>query len=140
MLIIGRILHELGGLLTKSQTSFHESCVSPVALAAIISALGANKITGKTAKQLLLMVFDGDVRDVETIIIQENLELQHLSDDEYAEMAQNIVEGNPAMAEKVRSGQTEKLQWFVGLMVRGGKGKVEAQRAAGVLRPYLGLG
>jgi len=133
------ILHELSGLMSKSQTLFHENCVSPKALAAIVSNLDLGRITGRTAKQLLSMVFEGDAREVETIIMQENLELQRLSDDEYRALARALIANNADIAGKVRSGQTGKLQWFVGQMVRAGEGRVEAQKATKVLRPYLGL-
>lgn len=82
------------------------------------------------------MVFEGDGREVKEIIKQNNLEIQHLSE-EYVLVAKALVEANPDIANKVRNGQKGKFQWFVGQLIRQGRGKVDAEKAASVLRPLL---
>ena len=140
MLTMGRILHEIGGLLSASGTHFLESRISAGTLASIIRNLQQGRITGRTAKHLLSRVFEGDERKVEEIIQAENLELRGLTDEEYKNMAQQLLGQNSAMADKIRtSGQLGKLQWFIGRMMRAGEGKVEAVKAETVLKQLLGL-
>lgn len=140
MTLIARILHELGGLLSASETSFSHTQVPAHALASIIQNLLKKRITGRTAKLLLSMAFDGDTRDIDLIISQESLELRSLADEEYEKMARSLVSENEKMAQKIRSsGQMGKLQWFVGQMMRQGEGRVEAGKAEAMLKRILEL-
>ena len=107
----------------------------------ILQNLDEGKITGSTAKRLLAMIFDGDKRDVNTIIEEDDLSLQHLSREEYIMMAQALLDKDPKTVEKIQNGkQLGKLKFFVGQMMRQGSGKVEAQKAEAVLKELLGLG
>jgi len=133
-------LHELGGLLSASEKAFSPDIVPAEALASIIRNLLGSRITGRTAKQLLSMVFEGDTRTVYTIIDEENLRLHPLTAEEYQGMAETVILKNSEMAEKVKKGQTGKLQFFVGQMMRQGEGRVEAVKAEAILRQLLGLG
>lgn len=135
-----RVIHELGGLLSGSNSTFSSNQVPVPALASIISNLLQGRITGRTAKQLLSVVFDGDTRDVDAIISEENLRLETLSPEEYDVLAQKLLSENPDMVAKIQAkGQVGKLQFFVGQMMRMGRGKVEARKAEGVLRRLLKL-
>lgn len=110
-------------------------------MVSILQNLDEGKITGSTAKKLLAMIFDGDKRDVNTIIEEDDLSLQHLSREEYIMMAQALLDKDPQTVEKIRNGkQLGKLKFFVGQMMRQGSGKVEAQKAEAVLKELLGLG
>ncbi|MCJ1286150.1 hypothetical protein MMC26_005495, partial [Xylographa opegraphella] len=134
------VIHELGGLLSASNWTFSSSIVPVSALASIINNLMQNRITGRTAKQLLSLVFDGDSREVDTIIAEEKLKLEALSPEEYEGLAQKLLSENPDMVAKIKvKGQVGKLQFFVGQMMRMGGGKVEARKAEGVLRRLLKL-
>lgn len=135
-----RTLHELGGLLSASEKAFSPDTVPADALASIVWNLSGKRITGRTAKQLLATVFEGgDLRAVDVIIEEENLRLHPLTAEEYSDMAEEVISGNPQMAEKVKEGQRGKLQYFVGQMMRQGEGRVEAVKAEAVLRQLLGL-
>lgn len=106
----------------------------------ILQNLGEGKITGSTAKKILALVFNGDERDINTIIEQEDLSLQRLSRYEYVTMAQALLDKDPQKVEQIQKGkQLGKLKFFVGLMMRQGSGKVEAQKAEAVLVELLGL-
>ncbi|MCJ1318657.1 hypothetical protein MMC15_003987, partial [Xylographa vitiligo] len=133
-----RVIHELGGLLSGSNSTFSSNQVPVPALASIISNLLQGRITGRTAKQLLSMAFNGDTRDVDAIISEENLRLESLSPEEYNVLAQKLLSENPDMVAKIQAkSQVGKLQFFVGQMMRIGRGKVEARKAEGVLRRLL---
>ena len=135
-----RVLHELGGRLSASNTRFSDIRAAPAAMASIVDNLVADRITGQTAKQLLSMVFDGESRGIDTIIKAENMELIRLSDEEYLTLAQRLVHENGEMVQQIKQkGQLGKVRWFIGQMMRQGKGKVEADRAEAILRELLGL-
>lgn len=109
-------------------------------MVSILQNLDEGKITGSIAKKLLAMVFDGDKRDVNTIIEQDDLSLQHLSREEYIAMAQALLDNDPKTVKKIQNGkQLGKLKFFVGQMMHQGSGRVEAQKAEAVLKELLGL-
>ena len=117
-----------------------EKLRTPEIMAQVLVALIQNRITGQSAKkvlQLCLEFSDEHSRDVDTIIKEENLELLKLSVEDYHTMARNLIDANQNMAEKVRKGEFGKLMWFVGQMMREGKGNVEAERAKAVLEELL---
>ena len=109
-------------------------------MVSILQNLDEGKITGSTAKRLLAMIFDGDEREVNTIIDQDDLSLQRLSREEYITMAQALLDEDPKKVEQIRKGkQMGKLKFFVGQMMRQGSGRVEAQKAEAVLKELLDL-
>ncbi|MCJ1391683.1 hypothetical protein MMC18_004548 [Xylographa bjoerkii] len=135
-----RVTHELGGLLSASNSIFCREQVPASALSSIISNLLQDRITGRTAKLLLSLVFHGDRRNVETIITEEKMGLEALSPEQYDVLARKVLSENPEMVAKIQfKGQMGKLQFFVGQMMRIGGGKVEAKKAEGVLRRQLKL-
>ncbi|KAI4148293.1 MAG: hypothetical protein LQ341_001632 [Variospora aurantia] len=131
------VLHEMGGLLSTSETAFSPEIVPARDLAYICLMLEIGKITRLTAKHLFGRKFRGDRRDVKNIIAEENLLLVHLTDEQYAIMALDLINSNPVMAERVKKGQLGKLQFFIGQMMRKGQGKVMAPKAEAALRQLL---
>lgn len=135
-----RVLHELGGLLNTANVPFSPTIVPPRSMVSILQNLNEGKITGSTAKRLLAMVFDGDKREVNTIIDQDNLSLRRLSREEYMTMAQALLDEEPKKVEQIQKGkQLGKLKFFVGQMMRRGSGRVEAPKAEAALKELLGL-
>lgn len=83
---------------------------------------------------------------VSAVLDAENLRLTPLSDDEYAALAQLVIDDNVDMADKARADakrpgkERGKVMWFVGQMVRRGEeGRVQPERAEGAVREALGL-
>ena len=110
-------------------------------MARILLALVQNRITGQSAKKLLQIHLgpDGCNQSVEATIKERNLKINQLSSEEYRNMAQSHIDANAQMAEKVRKGETGKLMWFVGQMMRQGKGNVEADKAKAILEELLSI-
>ncbi|CAL5872480.1 uncharacterized protein PFLUO_LOCUS6744 [Penicillium psychrofluorescens] len=133
------VLHELGGLLTKTDRAWDAAIVPAQALAHIVDQLQRKRITGPTAKQVLAAVFDGDRRPVPQLLEEDNLLLRPLSREEYVALAQAALALNPGMVEQIRTkNQLGKLGWFVGQMMRAGeKGRVEAPKAEEILRELI---
>lgn len=133
------VLHELGGLYSKSELPWDSERVPAAKLAEIVHLLTQKKITGTTAKSLLATIFEGDSRSIREIVEQENLTLRPLSREEYVTLAEDVMSKNPQMVAQIRDkGQVGKIGWFVGQIKRQGeKGRVEAQKAEEVLRELL---
>ncbi|KAI9738299.1 MAG: hypothetical protein M1834_008797 [Cirrosporium novae-zelandiae] len=133
------VLMELGGLLSKSDTSWEENPIPTQAVADIVHELLFNRITGRTAKQLLPAVFEGDQRPISQIVEEENLIFSPLPLKEYEELVKEIMRENPDMVEQVRKpGGEKKVMWFVGQMMRRGEeGRVEANKARVILEGML---
>ncbi|KAF2478020.1 uncharacterized protein BDR25DRAFT_275689 [Lindgomyces ingoldianus] len=133
------VLMELGGLFKNEEWS--SSRVPSDALAAIIAHLLRKQITGRTAKLLLSMKFEGDARLVEHIIIDDDMILRPLSRQEYTALAEKVLEGKPDMVRDiVENQQHQKLKWFVGqMMARSAEGTVEPGAAEATLRELLQL-
>lgn len=134
------MLHELGGHFNAAATPFDSNRVPPESMVDILANLHQNRITGTTAKQLLAMVFDGDKRAIDIIIKDEKLNLDRLSREEYISMAQSLITRNGDKVDQIQQKrQMGKLKWFVGEMMKQGKGNVEANKAEAILKELLGL-
>ncbi|KAK2809786.1 hypothetical protein FQN50_003426 [Emmonsiellopsis sp. PD_5] len=133
------VLHELGGLLSKSDLPWDPERVPAQRLAEIIDLLSRKKITSSTAKSILAMVFDGDRRSIAQIVEEENLLLQSLSREEYVVLAEEVMRQNPETVTLIRDkGQLGKIGFLVGQVKRAGeKGRVEAQKANEILRELI---
>ncbi|OAX81254.1 glutamyl-tRNA(Gln) amidotransferase subunit B, mitochondrial [Emergomyces africanus] len=133
------VLHELGGLLTKSGLPWDSGRVPAQSLAEIINLLSRNKITSSSAKCLLAMAFDGDKRPVAQIVEEENLLFQSLSREEYIALAEEVMRQNSKMVAEIREkGQKGKIGWLVGQIKRiGDVNRVEAQKAEEILRELI---
>lgn len=115
--------------------------MSSTAMASIVRNLLEGRITGTTAKELLAIIFEGDSRDVETIVQEENMGFQSLPREVYMEMAQGLIGENSEIVHQIQSkGKHGKIQWLVGQMMRQGKGKMEASKAEATLKEILGVG
>nr|C0NV09.2 RecName: Full=Glutamyl-tRNA(Gln) amidotransferase subunit B, mitochondrial; Short=Glu-AdT subunit B; Flags: Precursor [Histoplasma capsulatum G186AR] len=133
------VLHELGGLLTKSSAHWDSQRVPAQSLAEIINLLSRKNITSSSAKSLLAMAFDGDKRSISQIVEDKNLLFQSLSRHEYIALAEEVMRQNPKMVSEIREkGQLGKMGWFVGQIKRiGDPNRVEAQKAEEILRELI---
>ena len=106
----------------------------------ILRYLVKNQITGQSAKKLFLLALDSPGSHVDELVKEHNLELKEIPRAEYLRIAQVLIDANQEMAEKVRKGHEGKFMWFVGQMMREGKGSIEAHRAKEVLEELLAVG
>ena len=137
-----RVVHELPGLFTFNNEDCDwdrlEGELPAAGLAQVLRRLLARKITGQTAKKLLAIKARGDKREIDLIIDEGDMSLREVSREDYVAMAKALIEANLDMAQKVRRGQSGKLMWFVGQMMKQGRGNIEAEKAKFVLEEILG--
>lgn len=133
------VMHELGSLLTTTEKCWQNNRVPPAKLAWILANLLNQRITGRSAKQVLKLIFDGDGREVGAIIREEGLVYRPLSEDAYTQLAMSIIMQHEDTVQQIRhKGQTGKLMFLVGQMMRAGEeGRVDAKKAESVLRRLI---
>lgn len=149
------ILHELGRLTSNPHdesaqdlgfTSDGECQRVPVdSLADIIVFLNQHKITAKVAKELLWVVYRGNVPEqyptVADAIETENMWFHELSDQEYAELADQAVEGQDDIINQFveyKQYPQGKLMFLVGRMMRlGSEERIDPKNAESVMRRLL---
>lgn len=129
-------LHELGSLLTTSETAWEANSVFSISLAQLLDHLLTNRITGSSAKLVLRRIFEGDTREISRIIQEDGFLFRPLSDKEYEQLARDVMESNADIVQQIRSGgKTGKLMYLVGQMMRRGEeGRIEAKEAERVMR------
>jgi len=134
------VLHEMGGLVSDIpedenplQITDEGGCIIPHAqLAKLIFHLDQKKITGKTAKRVLSILFEKQ-DSVDEIIEQEGLWLRPMSTEEYEEVARSVLDMK--VVEEILAGQEGKLNFLLGKMMRlDGEGRMEPQMAREVLK------
>ena len=112
-------------------------------LVLVLQYLVKKQITGHSAKRLFLLALENPGRRVEELLKEEKLELKEIPRAEYLRIAQSLIDANQETAEKVRNGHQGhqgKLMWFVGQMMKDGKGSIEAGKAKEVLEELLAVG
>lgn len=145
-------LHELGKLTELSSdlgmTPDGECLVPSADLAAILSHLHRREITARVAKDMLWGVFRGEIPGggVTQTVDASNLWFKELSEQEYEELADQVVEGeDKVLAEFLRFKQGKakafpqgKLMFLVGKMMRAGtEQRMDPASAERVLRLRL---
>jgi len=110
-------------------------------LADIITLVRRNKITSRSGKRILTMIFEADTRSVQDMVEQDKLTLQPLSEEEYIRLARVVLDEKPEMVRNIKEkGQVKKVMYFVGQMIaRSAEGSVEPDRAESTLKRLLGL-
>lgn len=135
------VLHELGALLTTTETHWTPDLIHPKQMADLVSLQAEGQLTGPSAKRLLRILFDGDKSSVRQIVERENLLFVPMEDAEYDTLAHSVIEGHQTEAEVVRQGGKQangKLKFLLGQMMRqGDRNRMEAQRAEEILQSKL---
>ena len=151
------ILHELGKLTMQKGDENNLLSISPEGecaevpaddLAELLFLLCKNKITGKVAKQLLVAIYVGEVKEaggLRKTIDAHDLWFHELSEQEYGELANMVLQGEEKiLAEFSACGDGDrypqgKLMWLVGKMMKAGATeRINAQKAEGILRDKIG--
>lgn len=133
------VLHELGSLLSKSESIWTPFLVPAESMARIITLQLENKITGTTAKRLLRIVFEGDSDSIDDIVTRENLWFHAMTDEEYQILIARVFEENSTIVEEIREkGKQGKIMFLVGQMMKiGDRNRVEAAKAELLIREQL---
>ena len=141
MFMFTRVLHELGGLLSMSGKAWDDNPISSEQLTSLLLLRLRSRITGRSAKILLSLVFNGDVRPAEEIAEEKGLIFQPMSADEYLNLAEAVMESNVDVVKLItEKGAQGKIKFLVGQMIKiGDDGRLEAFKAETTLRQLMKL-
>jgi aspartyl-tRNA(Asn)/glutamyl-tRNA(Gln) amidotransferase subunit B len=122
---------ELFRLLRAEEIEIDQCRVAPAALAELVGLVTKGTITANTGKAVLGEMFVTGQR-APSIVTEQGL--AQLSDqDALTQIVEQVIAANPKQVAKYRAGKETLLQWFVGQVMRGTRGKANPH----VVRPLL---
>ena len=129
------ITGDLFALLNKAGLEVGESPVTAARLGGLLDLLGDGTINGRTAKDVLLEMFESR-RDAAAIVDEKGL--RQVSDSsEIAALVERVVADNPDKAAQFRSGKEGLIGWFVGQVMKATQGKANPKLVNELLRARL---
>jgi aspartyl-tRNA(Asn)/glutamyl-tRNA(Gln) amidotransferase subunit B len=147
------VLHALGGLVSDTaedenalrMTSDGDCVVPYTELSSLVYFLDSNKITGKTAKRLLPVLFENETngikKSVKEMIDEDGLWFDPLPDEKYEEIAREVADSYPNIVQEVLVGDKKglgKLNFLLGQMMRrDDEGRMDPQIAAKVIEKVV---
>jgi aspartyl-tRNA(Asn)/glutamyl-tRNA(Gln) amidotransferase subunit B len=123
----------------KADESFREPTVSVENLASLAKLVAARRISHGSGRKILTLLVEGDEADVGTIVEREGLAQMGGDDDELAGIVAAAIEGDPAAAEQIRSGNGRAIGAIVGTVMRETKGRADGGEVNRLIREQLGL-
>ncbi len=125
------IMGELMRRLNEKQCAINEAGIAPENLAEVVKLIDEGKISGNIAKQ----VFDESAetgRKPANIVAEKGL-VQNSNEDELEAIVKQVLEANPAEAERYKNGEQKLQGFFMGQIMKASKGKANP----GVVAPLL---
>ena len=108
-------------------------------LADVVDAVQAKRVSHAGGKQILAVVVSDEESDVDAIIEREGLVQMGGDDGELAGIVAAAIEGDPAAAEQIRSGNGRAIGAIVGTVMRETKGRADGGEVNRLIREQLGL-
>ncbi|MBS1863367.1 MAG: Asp-tRNA(Asn)/Glu-tRNA(Gln) amidotransferase subunit GatB [Actinobacteria bacterium] len=122
----------------KTDEDFRDPTVPPAALAALAAQVATKAIShGSGRKVLTILVEEGG--DPKAIVEREGLAQMGGDDGELAAIVAAAIEGDPAAAEQIRSGNGKAIGAIVGAVMRETKGRADGGEVNRLIRQQLGL-
>ena len=129
---------ELFGALNKIDKKIADSPVSAAQLGSLIELIKNGTISGKIAKDVFALMFNGDETG-DPVSIVEKRGLKQVTDTGAIEkIVDEIIAANPQQAEQVKD-KPKTMGWFVGQVMKASHGKANPQAVNEILKKKLGL-
>jgi aspartyl-tRNA(Asn)/glutamyl-tRNA(Gln) amidotransferase subunit B len=111
----------------------------PRTLADVVDAVQAKRVSHSGGKQILAVLVSDEESDVDAIVEREGLAQMGGDDGELAGIVAAAIEGDPAAAEQIRSGNGRAIGAIVGTVMRETKGRADGGEVNRLIREQLGL-
>ncbi|OGM92229.1 glutaminyl-tRNA synthase (glutamine-hydrolyzing) subunit B [Candidatus Wolfebacteria bacterium RIFCSPLOWO2_01_FULL_47_17b] len=133
-LVYNYLMSDIRGIEVQKAVSLQHMPLKPVHLAFITAQILQDKISSRTAKDVLLKVYKtGD--DPDSIIRQEGLaQISDLS--ELEKIVADVCAANPSVVEEYKSGKTAVLQFLVGKVMAQTKGRANPAQVKTLLEKF----
>lgn len=129
------ILRDLLGYLKEHKVELHQTKLTAQGVAELIIALEKGTINSKVAQEIFVEMIETGT-GASAIITSRGLE-QISSVDELEKIVRSIIEKNPDIVEKYRSGNERMMAFFVGQAMKETKGKGNPQIIQDLLKKCL---
>ncbi len=130
------VIGDLASLLNDAGLPFSQSPVAPEDVAALQKRVADGTISGKTAKDLLKVKFEGEKLAIDALI--EKGGLKQISDSGALEKAvDEVLAANVKQVEDYRSGKEKAFNSLVGQVMKATRGKANPAQVNEILRARL---
>ena len=129
------VMGELSASLNKSQIEINESPITALQLSELIKKISDNTISGKIAKDVFKLMWEGK-GSVEAIIEEQGL--TQMTDISALEMViDEIIGNNGQQVEQFKAGNSKLLGFFVGQVMKATSGKANPKQVNQILNDKL---
>ena len=129
---------ELFGALNKAGKDIAESPVSADQLGNLIDLIKDGTISGKIAKDVFALIFEGEETGSPSDIVEKRGLKQVTDTGAIEKIVDEIIAANPEQAEKVKE-KPKTMGWFVGQVMKASQGKANPQAVNEILKAKLGV-
>ena len=132
------MINELLGALNKDGKNITDSPVSAEQLGELLSLISDNTISGKIAKDVFGLMFEGEETGSPAEIVEKR-GLKQVTDTGAIEaVIDEIMAANPKQVEQVKE-KPKTMGWFVGQVMQKTDGKANPQAVNELLKKKLGV-
>lgn len=133
-IVCNYLISEISGLLTKRNETFSTTKLTPFSLAKLIKMLEAKNISSSQAKELLVLMLDG--QDPETIVAENDI--KQVSDvDTLTNLLEEALKENPQCINDFKNGITHVKGFLVGQVMKKSKGQANPKLVAEMVSKEL---
>ncbi|KAJ2826510.1 hypothetical protein IWW50_002323 [Coemansia erecta] len=134
--VLSWITSEVFGQLAYRNQRLAESQLTLSQFTQLMDALSSDLITSAQTKQLLIAFMDGEQRTTSELIKAHGWQVIS-SDSELRGIAEQLLEAHPKEVAGYLKGQTRRLNFFVGKLMKETKGQAKPQKASQVIEELL---
>ena len=129
------VMGDLSAALNKSQLEIVDSPISADELFLLISRITDNTISGKIAKDVFKLMWDGK-GSVDEIIDKQGL--KQMTDSSAIEsIIDDVIANNPGQVQQFKDGNSKLLGFFVGQVMKSSQGKANPKQVNEILNAKL---
>ena len=129
------VMGELSAALNKSQIEINESPITALQLSELIKKISDNTISGKIAKDVFKLMWEGK-GSVEAIIEEQGL-TQMTDISALEKVIDEIIGNNAQQVEQFKAGNSKLLGFFVGQVMKATNGKANPKQVNQILNDKL---
>ena len=130
------VITQLSGALNKASLDITASPVTAEQLGGLLMRISDNTISGKIAKQIFDVLWNGEGDDADSIIEEKGL--KQVTDSGAIEaIVDDVIASNSDQAAQYRAGKEQLLGFFVGQVMKASKGKANPAQVNVILKAKL---